>query len=93
MVPITPLRVVPIQRYRQIGDIFQLAYDDTHDIVKVENENFCIGKLSDEDSKSMLPFLKVGWNNLFSAKICLKNDVDSEDKRIKIVIYLVSKMK
>lgn len=77
----------------QIGDIFQLAYDDTHDIVKVENENFCIGKLSDEDSKSMLPFLKVGWNNLFSAKICLKNDVDSEDKRIKIVIYLVSKKK
>ena len=51
----------------QIGDIFQLAYDDTHDIVKVENENFCIGKLSDEDSKSMLPFLKVGWDNLFYA--------------------------
>ena len=75
----------------QIGDIFQLAYDDTHDIVKVENENFCIGKLSDEDSKSMLPFLKVGWDNLFSAKICLKNGVDSEDKRIKIVIYIASK--
>ena len=53
----------------------------------------CCGIKGDEDSKSMLPFLKVGWNNLFSAKICLKNDVDSEDKRIKIVIYLVSKMK
>ena len=77
----------------QIGDIFKLAYDATHDIVKVKNENFCIGKLSDEDSKSMLPFLKVGWKKLFSAKICLKNDVDSEDKRIKIVIYLVSKKK
>ena len=61
------------------------------DIVKVENENFCIGKLSDEDSKSMLPFLKVGWDNLFYAKICLKNCVDSEDKRIKIVIYIASK--
>ena len=47
----------------QIGDIFKLAYDATHDIVKVKNENFC------------------------------KNDVDSEDKRIKIVIYLVSKKK
>ena len=28
----------------QIGDIFQLAYDDTHDIIQVKNENFCIGK-------------------------------------------------
>ena len=28
-------------------DNFQLAYDDKYDIVKVENENFCIGKLSD----------------------------------------------
>lgn len=47
-----------------------------------------IGILSEEDSESMIPFLKSGWDHLFSAEICSKDDKQAEDKRIKIIVYI-----
>lgn len=73
------------------GDVVKFEYDDSLNKVKVNKEAICIGVLSDDDSKSMLPFLKAGWENVFSGKFCLKSDADAEDKRIKIVIYIEPK--
>lgn len=60
--------------------------------VKVEldkegHENKLLGVLSEEDSKSMLPFIKSGWNDLFSGKICFI-DKENEKLRIKVVVYI-----
>lgn len=49
-----------------------------------------LGILSAEDSESMLPFLKAKRNDVFSAKICLNSGIDSEEKRIKVVVFIKS---
>ena len=58
-------------------------------LVKFENKK--LGVLSVEDSNKMLPFLQEGWIKLFSGKICSVYDKDDENKRIKIVVSLVSR--
>lgn len=51
-----------------------------------------IGCLSKDDGKDILPFLQQGWEDAFSATISFKkDDVDSENKRIKVVIYIKKK--
>ena len=70
------------------GDGLNLEYDANHKKIKVKKDTLCLGELSDDDSKSILPFLKAGWADVFSAKLCLKSEIDAENKRIKIVIYL-----
>lgn len=48
-----------------------------------------IGCLSKDDSKDILPFIKQKWGKLFSATIIFKkDDVESENKRIKVAIYI-----
>lgn len=47
-----------------------------------------LGVLSEEDSKSMLPFYKSGWKNIFFGKIGL---FDKDGQRIKVVIYIRDK--
>lgn len=74
-----------------VGDILILEYDAAHDKIKVKKDDFYLGELSDDDSKPMLPFLKAGWIEVFSVKLCLKSEIDSENKRIKIIIYLERK--
>lgn len=49
-----------------------------------------LGVLSEEDSKSMLSFFKSGWDKIFSGKICFI-DKESENQRIKIVVYIKDK--
>lgn len=75
------------------GDNLHLIYDDKHGKVVVKKDISCLGVLGEDDSKSILPFLKAGWTDVFTAQLCFKSEKDSEDKRIKIVIYLVSKVK
>lgn len=59
--------------------------------VKSENLEFTIGILSEEDSESILPFYKSGWD-LFTAIICSKEESNNdEDKRIKVVVYIADK--
>ena len=53
------------------------------------NEEKILGALSIEDSKSMLPFLKNKWKDLFSAQICFADKTKKgENNRIEIVIYI-----
>ena len=75
------------------GDNLDLIYDGNHGKVEVKKEGCCLGVLSEDDSKYILPFLKAGWTDVFLAQLCFKSENNSEDKRIKIVIYLVSDRK
>ncbi len=62
--------------------------------VKVELDkqgNKLLGVLSEEDSKSMLPFYKSGWYDLFSGRICFI-DKENEKLRIKVVVYINLKL-
>lgn len=59
--------------------------------VLVKFEDKILGVLSVEDSNKMLPFLHEGWTELFSGKICSVYDLDDENKRIKIVVYINKK--
>lgn len=53
------------------------------------DEEKILGALSIEDSKSMLPFLKNKWKDLFSAQICFADKTKKgENNRIEIVIYI-----
>lgn len=52
-----------------------------------------LGVLSAEDSESMLPFFKAKRNDVFSAKICLNSGIDSEEKRIKVVVFIKSEQR
>lgn len=48
-----------------------------------------LGALSIEDSKSMLPFLKNKWKDLFSGQVCFADKTKKgENNRIEIVIYI-----
>lgn len=50
-----------------------------------------LGVLSEEDSKSMLPFFKNDWGKeVFMGKICFV-DKETEIQRIKIVVYIKKK--
>lgn len=70
------------------GDRLIIEYDSVHEKIKVKKDSLCLGELSEDDGQSILPFLKAGWTELFSAKLCLKSEIDSEGKRIKIIVYL-----
>lgn len=50
-----------------------------------------LGVINKDDSKSMLPFLEAERDDVFSAKICSKTDKETEDRQIRIVVYIVSK--
>ena len=63
--------------------------EDEKDEVRLTLDGYTIGCLSKDDGKDILPFLQQGWKDLFSATISFKkDDVDSENKRIKVVIYI-----
>lgn len=56
------------------------------------NEEKILGALSIEDSKSMLPFLKNKWKELFSGQVCFADKTKKgENNRIEIVIYINEK--
>lgn len=50
-----------------------------------------LGVISKDESKSMLPFFEAGRDDIFSAKICSNNEKETEDRQIKIVVYIVPK--
>lgn len=53
------------------------------------DEEKILGALSIEDSKSMLPFLKNKWKDLFSGQVCFADKTKKgENNRIEIVIYI-----
>lgn len=53
------------------------------------DEEKILGALSIEDSKSMLPFFKNNWKNLFSGQVCFADKTKKgENNRIEIVIYI-----
>ena len=53
------------------------------------DEEKILGALSIEDSKSMLPFLKNKWEDLFSGQVCFADKTKKgENNRIEIVIYI-----
>lgn len=61
-------------------------------LLELEDCKSKIGCLSKDDGKDILPFLQQGWEDTFSATISFKkDDVDSENKRIKVVIYIKKK--
>lgn len=66
-----------------------LNKDNTKKIkVSLNEDGTCVlGLLSEDDSKSMLPFLKSGWNKIFLGKICFI-DEKIDIPRIKIVVYI-----
>lgn len=77
----------------------ELFYDyknaDYRNNIKVKfvadrNDVKILGVLSEDDSKSMLPFFKGGWNDVFCGQVCFVQD-KKEEQRIKIVVYVKSK--
>lgn len=59
-------------------------------LYKGRNADKVIGVLSEEDSKSMLPFFKGGWEIVFIGRVCFvgEKEEDQEKQRIKVVIYI-----
>lgn len=75
------------------GDQVSLYFDkkDADCIQKIKvktcDSDKVLGVLSEEDSKSMLPFYKCGWEQIFLGKIGFY-DKKEENRRIKIVVYI-----
>lgn len=79
----------------KVGSILTISKsndEDGNDEVLLKFDDSKIGCLSKDDGKDILPFLQQGWEDAFSAIISFKkDDVDSENKRIKVVIYIKKK--
>lgn len=59
--------------------------------VKFNDAPQILGVLSEEDSESMLPFFQNGRDDIFYGEICFIDNIDSENKRIKIVVRILKK--
>lgn len=55
------------------------------------NEERIVGVLSDNDSKILIDFIKMGHEKIFEAKIIRNNENETdENKKLKVVIYIKS---
>lgn len=79
----------------EVGKTLSLSIEkdqDGKEEILLKFDDSKIGCLSKDDGKDILPFLQQGWEDTFSATISFKkDDVDSENKRIKVVIYIKKK--
>lgn len=71
----------------KIGKQLSLGFDDNKVILKYNNENI-LGELNTDDSKFIIDLVKQGWQKAFVATISSIVEDASEDKRIKVVIYI-----
>lgn len=67
------------------------TYGKNIKVVLFDNDSITLGILNEEDSKSMIPFLESKRTDVFIGDICFIDNSDSENKRIKIVIRILSK--
>ena len=76
------------------GSKVKLAYDNEKSIIKViyemDDDAKCIGILSDDDAKGILPMLKEGWADMFFGRIIFEDNM-KENGRLRIVIYIATK--
>lgn len=71
----------------KIGKHLSLGFDDNKVILKYSNESI-LGELNTDDSKFIIDLVKQGWEEVFGVTISSIVEDASEDKRIKVVIYI-----
>ncbi len=71
----------------KIGQHLSLGFDDNKVILKYSNESI-LGELNTDDSKFIIDLVKQGWEEVFGVTISSIVEDASEDKRIKVVVYI-----
>ena len=67
----------------------QLSLEDNGEIIILkDSKDHILGELNPDDSKFIIDLLKQGWNRIWGATISSIVRDASENKRIKVVLYI-----
>lgn len=59
--------------------------------ITVEKDETVLGLLSESDSTSLLPYISMGYSDIFQCNISYKSEQNSESLKLKITIKLKKK--